>query len=59
LSGRLLCRFHESAHCPAQSKEGATVNLNDDFKRGVWVTLGVVAALYVVGLATGVLRKIV
>jgi hypothetical protein len=35
------------------------MNVNDDFKRGVWVTLGVLVALYVAGLATGVLRRII
>jgi hypothetical protein len=35
------------------------MNLNDDFKRGFMVALGVVVAIYIAGLATGTIRRIV
>jgi hypothetical protein len=35
------------------------MNINNDFKRGFMVAAGVMVALYLVGLATGTLRKIV
>jgi hypothetical protein len=35
------------------------VNINGDFKRGFMVCAGVLVALYVVGVATGALRRIV
>jgi hypothetical protein len=34
------------------------VNINNDFKRGFMVALGVIAAAYIVGLASGVLKKV-
>jgi len=33
--------------------------MNNDFKRGFMLALGVVAAMYVFGIATGVLKKVV
>jgi predicted branched-subunit amino acid permease len=33
-------------------------NLNPDFKRGLYTGMGVLVAIYVVGLATGVLKKV-
>jgi hypothetical protein len=35
------------------------MNINADFKRGFLVALGVVTAVYVFGLATGTVRRIV
>jgi hypothetical protein len=35
------------------------VNINNDFKRGFMVCAGVLVALYVVGLATGTVRRII
>jgi hypothetical protein len=35
------------------------VNVNQDFKKGFMVCAGVVVALYVIGLATGTIRRIV
>lgn len=32
--------------------------MNQDFKRGFFVALGVIAGVYVFGLATGVLKKV-
>ncbi len=32
--------------------------MSPDFKRGFWVALGVVAGLYVFGLATGIVKKV-
>jgi hypothetical protein len=34
------------------------MNLSPDFLRGFWIATGVLVAAYVVGVATGVLRKI-
>jgi hypothetical protein len=35
------------------------MNLSPDFMRGFWTALGVVVALYIAGLATGAVKKIV
>jgi hypothetical protein len=35
------------------------MNLNDDVKKGFFIALGAVVALYVFGYATGVLKRIV
>jgi hypothetical protein len=35
------------------------VNINNDFKRGFMVCAGVLVAIYLVGIATGTLRRIV
>lgn len=33
-------------------------DMNNDFKRGLYVGMGVLVAVYVFGLATGVLKKV-
>jgi hypothetical protein len=33
--------------------------LNSDFARGFWTAAGVMVAIYIVGVATGALRRIV
>lgn len=33
--------------------------MNQDFKRGLMVGMGVLVAVYVFGLATGVLKKVI
>jgi hypothetical protein len=35
------------------------MNVNSDFMRGFWLATGVLVAVYVVGVASGVLRRIV
>jgi hypothetical protein len=35
------------------------MNINPDFMRGFWIALGVVGALYLAGLATGALKRVV
>jgi hypothetical protein len=35
------------------------VRINQDFQKGFMVCAGVIVALYVVGIATGVLRKVI
>jgi predicted branched-subunit amino acid permease len=35
------------------------MRINDDFRRGFMVCAGVLVAFYVVGVATGVLKRIV
>jgi hypothetical protein len=32
--------------------------MNQDFRRGLWTGAGVLAAIYLFGLATGVLKKV-
>ena len=33
--------------------------MNQDFKRGFFIALGVVVGVYVFGLATGILKKVI
>lgn len=33
-------------------------DMNSDFKRGLWTGMGVLAAVYVFGLATGILKRV-
>lgn len=33
-------------------------NVNEDFKRGAWTAAGVLVALYLVGLVSGVFKKV-
>lgn len=33
--------------------------MNQDFKRGLWTGAGVLVAVYLFGLATGILKKVV
>jgi hypothetical protein len=32
--------------------------MSQDFKRGLWTGMGVLAAIYLFGLATGVMRRV-
>jgi hypothetical protein len=42
-----------------QPLKEVAMNINDDFKKGAMVTLGVLVALYLAGLASGVLRRVI
>lgn len=35
------------------------ITVNEDFRKGAWMTLGAIAVFYVVGVATGLLKRIV
>jgi hypothetical protein len=43
----------------ASQRGGAKVNINADFKRGFMVAVGVLAAMYFVGIASGVVKRII